>query len=167
MTRQAKAVAVEADAQLREVAGPAWDNIREALADYRNFRDRYAFTEGGQAFRSRLFGFAKTLVRRAAESTKPDEERLPEFTALLAAANELRPKIKAGVLVSGRRWDLVMTNGIIVKLPEINAPSAMATLVRLQREEGRKLVVSSELTQGGRLLADAEALFVVLKPGSP
>jgi hypothetical protein len=71
---------VEADAQLREVAGPAWDNIRQALNDYRNFRDRYAFTEGGQAFRSRLFGFAKTLVRRAAESTKPDEQRLPEFT---------------------------------------------------------------------------------------
>ena len=71
---------VEADAQLREVAGPAWDNIRDALADYRNFRDRYLFTEGGQAFRSRLFGFAKTLVRYAAENTKPDEQRLPEFT---------------------------------------------------------------------------------------
>jgi cell division protein FtsQ len=62
-------------------------------------------------------------------------ERLPEFTALLAAANELRPKIKAGVLVSNRRWDLVMTNGIIVKLPELNPQAAMATLVRLQRED--------------------------------
>lgn len=62
-------------------------------------------------------------------------ERLPEFTALLAAANELRPKIKAGVLVSDRRWDLVMTNGMIVKLPEVNPQAAMATLVRLQRED--------------------------------
>jgi hypothetical protein len=38
------------------------------------------FTEGGQGFRSRLFGFAKTLVRHAAEAAKPDEARLREFT---------------------------------------------------------------------------------------
>jgi cell division protein FtsQ len=62
-------------------------------------------------------------------------ERLPEFTALLTAANELRPKIKAGILVSDRRWDLVMTNGMIVKLPEVNPQAAMTTLVRLQRED--------------------------------
>lgn len=71
---------VAADPQLRETAGPAWDNIRSALEEYRGMRDRYAFTEGGQAFRSRLFGFAKALVRHAAESTKPDEARLPEYT---------------------------------------------------------------------------------------
>jgi cell division protein FtsQ len=62
-------------------------------------------------------------------------ERLPEFTALLTAANELRPKIKAGILVSDRRWDFVMTNGMIVKLPEVNPQAAMTTLVRLQRED--------------------------------
>jgi cell division protein FtsQ len=62
-------------------------------------------------------------------------ERLPEFTALLDAAGELRPKIKAGVLVSGRRWDLTMSNGVIVKLPEVNPRGAMAALVRLQRED--------------------------------
>ena len=62
-------------------------------------------------------------------------QRLPEFTALLSAANELRSKIKAGVLVSDRRWDLVMTNGLIVKLPEVNPQAAMTTLVRLQRED--------------------------------
>jgi hypothetical protein len=32
------------------------------------------------AFRSRLFGYAKALVRHAAESAKPDEARLPEYT---------------------------------------------------------------------------------------
>ncbi|HLH51481.1 MAG TPA: cell division protein FtsQ/DivIB [Roseiarcus sp.] len=62
-------------------------------------------------------------------------ERLPEFMAILNAASELRPKIKAGVLVSGRRWDLAMTNGMVVKLPETDPEAAMATLVRLQRAD--------------------------------
>src|SRR5271170_4014904 len=67
---------INADPQLREQYGPAWDNIRAALDRYRSMRDRYVFTEGGQGFRSRLFGFAKSLVRHAAEATKPDEARL-------------------------------------------------------------------------------------------
>jgi hypothetical protein len=71
---------VEADPQLREQYGPAWDNIRAALMRYRGMRDRYVFTEGGQGFRSRLFGFAKSLVRHAAEAKKPDETRLREYT---------------------------------------------------------------------------------------
>jgi hypothetical protein len=71
---------VDAEPQLRADTAHAWDNIRAALDEYRDMRDRYAFTEGGQAFSSRLFGFARTLVRHAAESAKPDEERLPEYT---------------------------------------------------------------------------------------
>jgi len=71
---------IDADPQLREQYGPAWDNVRVALDRFRGMRDRYVFTEGGQGFRSRLFGFAKTLVRHAAEAKKPDEARLREFT---------------------------------------------------------------------------------------
>jgi cell division protein FtsQ len=62
-------------------------------------------------------------------------ERLSDFMTLLTAAGELRPKIKAGVLVSQRRWDLMMTNGVEVKLPEVNPRAAVATLLRLQRED--------------------------------
>jgi hypothetical protein len=71
---------IDSGPQLREQYGPAWDNIRVALDHYRSMRDRYVFTEGGQGFRSRLFGFAKSLVRRAAEVTKPNEARLLEYT---------------------------------------------------------------------------------------
>jgi Peptidase S46 len=71
---------VDADPQLRAQYGQAWDNIKATLDRYRGTRDRYVFTEGGQGFRSRLFGFAKSLVRHAAEKTKPDEERLREYT---------------------------------------------------------------------------------------
>ena len=78
--KQALRSKIDADPQLREQYGPAWDNIRAALDRYRSMRDRYVFTEGGQGFRSRLFGFAKSLVRHATEATKPDEARLREYT---------------------------------------------------------------------------------------
>jgi hypothetical protein len=81
---------VDADPQLHEQYGPAWDNVRGALAEYRGMRDRHDYTD--QGFRSRLFGLAKTLVRRATEVTKPDETRLGEFTS----ANY--PSLRQGVL---------------------------------------------------------------------
>jgi cell division protein FtsQ len=61
-------------------------------------------------------------------------ERLSEFTALLDASAELRPKIVAGVLIGERRWNLKMKSGLEVKLPENDPLSAMATLVSLQRQ---------------------------------
>jgi cell division protein FtsQ len=97
-------------------------------------------------------------------------ERLPEFAALLAAAGELGPKIRAGVLVADRRWNLKMTSGVDVMLPEINPLAAVATLVRLQRES-RVLdrdVISLDLRLEGRMFArlteDAAAARLAAHP---
>jgi cell division protein FtsQ len=82
-------------------------------------------------------------------------ERLPEFTALMATAGELGPKIRAGVLVADRRWNLKMTSGVDVMLPEVNPQAALATLIRLQRES-RVLdrdVISLDLRVEGRMYA--------------
>jgi cell division protein FtsQ len=82
-------------------------------------------------------------------------ERLSEFTALLAAAGELGPKIRAGVLVANRRWSLKMTSGVDVLLPEVDPQAALATLIRLQRES-RVLdrdVLSLDLRVEGRMYA--------------
>ncbi len=80
-------------------------------------------------------------------------EHLPEFTTLLTAAGELRPKIRAGVLVSGRRWDLAMTNGVIVKLPELNPQAAVETLLKLQRSDRvlDRAALSLDLRVPGRM----------------
>ncbi|HEY1941700.1 MAG TPA: FtsQ-type POTRA domain-containing protein [Roseiarcus sp.] len=61
-------------------------------------------------------------------------ERLSEFSSLLDASQELRPKIVAGVLIGERRWNLKMKSGLEVKLPENDPLSAMAELVSLQRQ---------------------------------
>lgn len=62
------------------------------------------------------------------------EKRLAEYGALIAAAGDLAPRVKAGVLVAGRRWTLDMTNGVTVKLPETDPVAAVTTLARLQKE---------------------------------
>ncbi len=62
------------------------------------------------------------------------QKRLPEFLQLMAGLGDLAQRVKAGVLVSGRRWDLDMTNGMLIRLPEENPGRAVATLLRLQRE---------------------------------
>ncbi|MGJ0509911.1 MAG: cell division protein FtsQ/DivIB [Methylocystis sp.] len=62
------------------------------------------------------------------------QKRLPEFLELLKIAGDLSRRVKAGVLVASRRWDLDMTNGVLVKLPEENPGRALQTLLRLQHE---------------------------------
>lgn len=64
------------------------------------------------------------------------EKRLDEYVRLLASAGDLKPRIKAGIFVGGRRWNLNMTNGVAVKLPEQDPEGALAVLQRLQREAG-------------------------------
>ena len=61
-------------------------------------------------------------------------KRLAQYKAITAALEELAAKGHAGVLVDGRRWDLQMTSGVAVKLPEEAPEAAAAELVRLQRQ---------------------------------
>jgi len=65
---------------------------------------------------------------------KGANKRLKEYLTILDAAQELRPRIAAGVFVSERRWNLRMKSGLDVKLPEADPAAAMATLLKLERE---------------------------------
>jgi cell division protein FtsQ len=78
--------------------------------------------------------------------------RVPEYAALLDAAGDLRPKIRAGVLVSSRRWNLKMANGVDVKLPEYGAEAALRELARLDREAQvlDRAIISVDLRLPGR-----------------
>ena len=95
-------------------------------------------------------------------------ERLGEFLALLDAAQELRPKIVAGILVGDRRWSLKMKSGLEVKLPETDPQSAVATLVGLQRRSRilERDVLSLDLRTDGRVFArlSAEAAAARAEP---
>jgi hypothetical protein len=66
-------------AAAREV-GDAWGEIERAQAAYRGMFYNYQYLEQRAGERSFLFGWARDLVRGAAERDKPNGERLPRFT---------------------------------------------------------------------------------------
>ncbi|WP_255608400.1 cell division protein FtsQ/DivIB [Methylosinus sp. Sm6] len=83
------------------------------------------------------------------------EKRVGDYARLLEAAGELKSRIRAGVLVSGRRWTLTMTNGVEVKLPESEPETALTLLRKLQREARilDKDILSVDLRAPGRVVA--------------
>jgi cell division protein FtsQ len=60
--------------------------------------------------------------------------RAKEYAQILAQVPELREQIRAGVLVSGRRWNIKLANGVEIKLPEIEPAAALKQLAQLDRE---------------------------------
>lgn len=62
-------------------------------------------------------------------------ERAPDFMKLLAAEPEILNKIEAAKSISGRRWDITLKSGAVVKLPENEIPLALRRLAKMQEEE--------------------------------
>ena len=83
---------VAADPQLARQVGSAWDDIIGAEDRYRDIYSRYLFLESGAGFNSRLFAYAREIVRGSAERARPNEQRLREY------ADSNLPKVAADVL---------------------------------------------------------------------
>jgi cell division protein FtsQ len=78
--------------------------------------------------------------------------RATEYAALLEASGPLKPRIRAGVLVGDRRWNLKLVNGVDVFLPENEPEKALKQLIKLEREAQvlDKAIVSVDLRIAGR-----------------
>ena len=61
--------------------------------------------------------------------------RAGEFAALLDAVPEMKPLVRAGMLIADRRWTLKLRNGVDVKLPEEGAAEALAKLAFLNQTD--------------------------------
>ncbi|HEY4367883.1 MAG TPA: S46 family peptidase [Steroidobacteraceae bacterium] len=81
-----------ANTQLAMQVGTAWDDIAGAEDRYRQIYSRYLFLDGGAGFNSKLFAYARELVRGSSERAKPNEMRLREY------ADSNLPKIAAELL---------------------------------------------------------------------
>jgi V8-like Glu-specific endopeptidase len=72
------------EAALRKSAGASvgdpWADIEKALAVQRAIYEPYVFIESGGGFQGRLVGYARALVRGAAERDKPNDQRFREYT---------------------------------------------------------------------------------------
>ncbi len=71
---------IDADPQMKAEYGGVWDTIRKAVDHTKLIADRYNLLETGRGFDADTFRAARYLVRYAAESAKPDGQRLREYT---------------------------------------------------------------------------------------
>ena len=69
---------VAADPKLAAELGDPWADIAKAQGAYANAYLAYRQIEGGATY-SKLYDYARTLVRAAQERARPSAERLPEF----------------------------------------------------------------------------------------
>ncbi len=62
--------------------------------------------------------------------------RAPEYAELIAGVPSLKPRIHAGVLVAGRRWNVVLDNGVELLLPEQDPGAALVAVAALDGQNG-------------------------------
>jgi len=109
-----KSIAANPDRQ--KMYGDAWDAIAKAHQGLPSYiRERRIFDQAG-GFNSALFGFARTLVRLAAENQKPNAERLPEYTDARRASLELGLYSPAPIHEDFEKLKLADSLGFMVEL---------------------------------------------------
>ncbi|HKC64598.1 MAG TPA: S46 family peptidase, partial [Pyrinomonadaceae bacterium] len=81
--------AIAADPKKQAEYGDAWDAIAKAHGNFATYAKERRFIDLAAGFSTQLFGIARTLVRLAEESEKPNAQRLPEFTDARRASLEL------------------------------------------------------------------------------
>lgn len=86
---QALRKSIAANAERQKMYGDAWEAIEKADKGLPSYIKERRIFDQASGFNTSLFGFARTLVRLAAESAKPNAERLPEFTDARRASLEL------------------------------------------------------------------------------
>jgi len=80
--------AVMSNPQRQKEYGDAWDAIAKARRDLAAYERDRRFLDLGAGFNTVLFNHARTLVRLAEESEKPNAERLAEYTDARRASLE-------------------------------------------------------------------------------
>ena len=71
------------------------------------------------------------------------ERQAKDFLAIVDRYADIRSALRASILVADRRWDLRLTNGINVQLPEGDIAAALDRLVELDRD---KKLLSRDIT---------------------
>jgi hypothetical protein len=79
---------VMANARWQKEYGDAWDAIAKGRRNWAAYERDRRFLDLAAGFNTVLFNYARTLVRLADESAKPNAERLPEYTDARRASLE-------------------------------------------------------------------------------
>ncbi|MBM4782069.1 MAG: S46 family peptidase [Archangiaceae bacterium] len=142
---------VNANPKLKKEFGAVWDEIATVTKKANAMRKEYGALEGGPY--SDLFGKARTLVRYAEESGKPNGERLKEFT------DSRLPQLKAQMLSNApvyKELEIAKLTWSLTKIREDLSPDH--PMVKKMLGQKSPAEVAKALVDGTRLdqLAAAE-----------
>lgn len=136
---------VAADAKLAQLGDP-WAQIERAQERYRQIYDRQGYIESGWGFGGGLFKSARSLVRAADERSKPNDQRLREYT------DSYLPKLKAGIVSEWPvypDYEQLMLSFSLDKMREVLGPDDPLVRKLLSSESpdslAQKLVTGSKL----------------------
>ena len=142
--------AIANNAALAKEIGDPWADAMKAVLAYEGIYYRYDMLESRAGSISELFAYARTIVRGAEESTKPNGDRLPEFTESALPLTEkalLEPKpIYPGLERIGLELWLSKTRELLA----VDDPSVKTLLGKNSPEELAESLVA------GTKLADPE-----------
>jgi hypothetical protein len=101
---------IAGDPQLAAATGDPWADIARAQTHERELNLPYTFLEQGAGFNSRLFNYARALVRAAAERPRNNTERLREYRD--AALPRVQQRLLAPVPVYPALEKLTLSFGL-------------------------------------------------------
>jgi hypothetical protein len=118
---------VIADTDLKAKYGDAWDQVAKARAALPPYNYERTFFESGLAFFTQYFTFARTLVRSADESAKPNGQRLPEYADARKPAIERQLASEAPIYPGNEQAKLEASLAMMVKF--VGADNALVKQV--------------------------------------
>jgi hypothetical protein len=142
----------------------SWQRISESQRMIASNASAYNLLEGGAAFNSELFGIARTLLRAGEERTKPNGERLREFTDASRESLELalfsdKPiytdleELKLSDSLTYLVEELGMTNQTVQKILDGKSPRERATEL-VHGTKVREVGLRKKLYQDGSKAAE-------------
>ncbi len=163
-TKREQELALRGRVSFPAMADP-WKQIESAAARELELHVPYTFLEAGAGFNSSLFRYARLLVRGAAERSKPNEQRLREYSD--TALPQLERQLTAAVPVYAEREKLTFSFGV-QRMQEYLGPDHKLVRALLQEfspdslaeamVSGSKLAdpaVRKQLWEGGQAAIDA------------
>jgi Peptidase S46 len=152
-----KSIAANPDRQ--KMYGDAWDAIAKAHQNYPSYiRERRIFDQAG-GFNTTYFNYARTLVRLADESAKPNGERLPEYTDARRASLEQALYSPAPIHTDFEKLKLADSLGFMVEL--LGADNALVKQVL----DGKTPEARADELIAGTKLGDVEFRKELAKGG--
>lgn len=143
---QALQAHVQARPELRQRVGDPWADIERAQRLRRELDLEVGLIVEGRAFSAPHFQYARTLVRAPLERTKPDEQRLREFSESALPVMERRLKAPAPVDLAFERERLEWS---LTRLRSLLGPDHPT--VRLVLGSQSPAQKAAELIEGSRL----------------